>query len=252
VTVTSREGNLPTVSVVIPVRDDATALDQCLRLLARQTLSPLEVVVVDNASSDSSAEVAKLHGARLVFEGAVGIPAAACTGYDTARGDVIARCDADSAPPPDWLARITKRMATDPDVDAITGTGRFYDLPHPVAGLLRWLYLGTFYVSVHAALGHTALWGSNMAFRREAWLEARHRVHRWDAELHDDIDLAFALGLVRRIRFDRGLQVGVSARSLRGRRQLLRRLRRAFRTLAVNWDDVPPWRRWGARLSRSR
>ncbi|MGI5190910.1 hypothetical protein ACQEVI_22420 [Promicromonospora sp. CA-289599] len=67
---------------------------------------------------------------------------------------------------------------------------------------------------------------------------------RDDAEVHDDLDLAFRLGPGRRIRLDRSWRVGVSARSLHGRRQRRRRLDRAWRTLRVNWQVSPPWERW--------
>jgi hypothetical protein len=239
----------PRVSVVIPVKDDAPALRVCLTHLARQTVAPHEVVIVDNGSSDDSAAVAAAYGARVVPEPRPGIPAAAATGYDAATGDIIARCDADSAPPHDWVARIVAGLE-EPQVEAVTGTGWFYDLPRGVRTVMQWAYLGTFFVTVHAALGHSALWGSNMALRRRTWLEVRDAVHRDDPELHDDMDLAFVMGPHRRIRYDRRLRVGVSARCLSGRRQLVRRMRRAFRTLKVNWADQRPWERWAARLSR--
>jgi len=241
-------GSGVSVSVVIPVKDDADALERCLGLLAHQTVAPREVVVVDNASTDDSAGVARRHGARVVPEAARGIPAAAATGYDAACGDVIARCDADSAPPVDWVERITVAMTRSPDLAALTGDGRFYDLPRWLGAVLRPAYLGSYYVLVHAALGHRAVWGSNMALRRRTWEEVRHQVHRDDPELHDDMDLSFALGPLRRVGYDRGLVVGVSARSMRGRRQLRRRLDRAVRTLQVNWALEPPWLRWQARL----
>ncbi|NMR19088.1 glycosyltransferase family 2 protein [Cellulomonas fimi] len=240
--------DVPSLSVVIPAKDDAVALDRCLRLVARQTHAPLEVVVVDNGSTDATARVAAAHGARVVPEPRPGIPAAAATGYDAARGDVVVRCDADSAPPPDWLARVAARMSADPTLDALTGTGYFYDLPRWAEPVLRRAYLGSYYALVHLALAHTALWGSNLAFRRATWHEVRHLVHRDDAELHDDIDLAFQLGPARRTAYDGALRVGVSARSLRGGAQLRRRFRRAFRTLAVNWRVEPPWERWRRRL----
>lgn len=44
----------PTLSVVIPVKDDAAELRRCLRALARQTLPPDEIIVVDNASTDTN------------------------------------------------------------------------------------------------------------------------------------------------------------------------------------------------------
>jgi glycosyltransferase involved in cell wall biosynthesis len=237
-----------TVSVVVPVKDDAEALARCLRLLAEQTVLPQEVIVVDNGSRDSSADVAAAHGALVVPEPAPGIPAAASRGYDSARGDVIARCDADSVPPPDWIEHILERMSTCPHLDALTGTGRFYDLPRWSAPALRRIYLGSYYVLVHAALGHTAVWGSNMALRRRTWEEVRDLVHRDDPELHDDMDLAFVLGPLRSVRYDRTLVVGVSGRSLRGSRQIHRRLRRAVRTLQVNWRVAPPWVRWRTRI----
>ena len=236
----------PTVSIVIPARNDAVALDHCLHALSRQTRTPLEIVVVDNASEDRTAAVAAGHGARVVDEPHVGIPQAAATGYDAARGDVIARLDADSVPGEDWVDRITVLFST-PQWDAVTGTGYFYGLGHMGRRLLAVVYLGAYYVLCYAALGHHTVWGSNMALRRSVWQEVRPLVHR-DSELHDDLDLAFALGPDRPVHVDRSLTVGVSARSLVGWAQMRRRFRRAFRTLAVNWADLPPWSRWARRL----
>ncbi|WP_127573322.1 glycosyltransferase family 2 protein [Georgenia faecalis] len=237
---------MPTISVVIPVRDDAAPLEACLRALRGQRLAPYEIVVVDNASSDASADVARRYGARVVAEPRVGIPAAAATGYDAARGELIARCDADSRPPPDWLERIAAAFADDPTLDAVTGSGTFYDLPRWCARPLSVLYLGSFYVATHLALGHPPLWGSNMAVRSSAWRAVASAVHREDPELHDDIDLAFVLGPRRRLRYDRTLRVGVSGRSL-DPAGLPRRFWRAGRTLAVNWPACPPWVRWARR-----
>jgi glycosyltransferase involved in cell wall biosynthesis len=243
---------LPTVSVVIPVRDDAVPLRRCLELIAQQTVPPWEVVVVDNGSRDDSVEVATAYGARVVPEPTPGIPAAAATGYDAARGEVIARCDADSTPPPDWIARIAEQFASEPALQAVTGWGWFHDLPRPAARVAFTAYLGMFYLGVYAALGHPPLWGSNLGIRRSTWLEVRDRVHRADQEVHDDIDLAFALGPSRLIRYDGALRVGVSARCLHGRWQLRRRLARALRTLRLNWAGQPPWQRWASRLSGPR
>jgi len=231
----------PTVSVVVPARDDADELDRCLALLAAQSVAPLEVVVVDNASRDATAEVARRWGAVVVPEPRLGIPAAAAAGYDAARGDVIARLDADSRPGPHWVRSVVDSMTTDPAPDAVTGTGTFVDLRHG-GRLACTLYLGLYYALTRLALGHTALWGSSMAVRRNVWWAVRDAVERHDPEVHDDMDLAFALGPHRRLVRDRRLHVGVSARSLRSGRR--RRFRRAWRTLRSNWADAPPWIRW--------
>ncbi|NNH55068.1 glycosyltransferase family 2 protein [Promicromonospora citrea] len=234
--------------MVVPVRDDAAALAHCLALLARQTVEPLEVVVVDNASTDGSADVARRFGAVVVPEPRVGIPAAAATGYDAASGDVIARLDADSRPGPDWVETVVREMAAEPGLDALTGTGLFHDAPHGLRAVLSVAYLGAYYVLAHLALGHTALWGSCMAVRAPVWRAVCGDVVRDDPEVHDDLDLAFRLGPGHRVRLLRTWRVGVSARSLRGRRQRRRRLDRAWRTLRLNWRVAPPWERWARQL----
>lgn len=236
------------VSVVVPVLDDADALARCLERLGRQTRPPDEVVVVDNGSTDASVAVARAHGARVVTEPRRGIPQAAATGYDAASGDVIVRCDADSLPGRHWLERLVAPLEHDARLDAVTGLGVFRDAPRGLGVPLAALYLGAYYLTSHLALGHTVLWGSNMALRRSSWVAVTATVHR-DADVHDDMDLAFALGPARRIRLV-PVVVGVSARSVRGGTQMRRRFGRARRTLALNWRTSPPWLRWRDRLRR--
>ena len=236
------------VSVVIPVRDDAVALRTCLAALARQTVRPLEVVVVDNGSSDASAVVARAFGARVVVEPHVGIPAAAATGYDAAAGQVVARLDADSVPPEHWVEQVAAALAARPDSVAVTGVGVFHDAPAGLRHVLSVLYLGSYYLLGLAAAGHHVLWGSCMAFRRDAWTAVSGRVHRGDPEVHDDLDLALVLGPGAHVRLLPTWRVAVSARSLRGHGQRRRRLARARRTLALNWADAPPWQRWAVTL----
>ncbi|NLF05833.1 MAG: glycosyltransferase, partial [Actinomycetales bacterium] len=233
------------VSVVIPVRDDAEELEKCLALLARQSVRPFEVVVVDNGSTDASAEVARRWGAVVVVEPRPGIPAAAATGYDAARGQIIARLDADSRPDERWIATAVELLSERADLDALTGTGLFHDLPRGLRTVASVGYLGSYYVLTHLAVGNVPLWGSCMAVRREVWLRVREDVERLDAEVHDDLDLAFKLGPGASSKLVPSWRVGVSARSLRGRAQRRRRLDRAWRTLRTNWADSPPWERWG-------
>lgn len=224
------------LSVVIPVKDDAVPLARCLQLLGQQSRSPAEIVVVDNNCRDDSAQVAARHGARVVVEPAPGIPAAAAAGYDAATGAIIVRCDADSAPPADWLERIHRDFAADPGLDAVVGTGHFYGLPPVRSTVLSHLFRQSYLWAMRPVLGQPPLWGSNMALRRSAWEDVRTVVKRSDPELHDDLELSFCLGPDRLVRYDRRLHVGVSPRCLRGGRQVVRRWRRTFRTVGVHWS----------------
>ncbi|WP_318243596.1 glycosyltransferase family 2 protein [Oerskovia gallyi] len=240
------------LTVVIPVKDDARHLERCLEAVARQTHRPDEVIVVDNASRDDSAEVARRSGARVVHEPSPGIPAAASTGYDAVAGGVIVRCDADTLPPPDWLERIHAAFVREPDMTALTGPGRFYDLPGARARITRVFYMRGYFWGMRAALANVPLWGSNMAFRASAWQEVRDRVHRDDPHVHDDADLSFQLGSGARVRYDGRLVVGVSGRTFESADSLGRRFRWAWHTLAVNWAVSPPWERWAARITERR
>ncbi|MCC3281283.1 MULTISPECIES: glycosyltransferase family 2 protein [Arthrobacter] len=235
---------LPAVSVVIPCLNDAEALRGCLASLAEQAVGPLEIVVVDNDSTDNSAEVAAEFGARVVSERRPGIPAAAAAGYDAARGEVIARCDADCVLPPDWIQRIAEHFAADPELAALSGPGRFYGFPRWIGPLLSWLYLGSYYQAMRLALARRPLFGSNLAMRSTAWRAVREAVHRKDAEQHDDVCLSAHLCLDYRCAWDRSLVVGMAPRAVIGPANLVRRFRRAFHTLAVHWRQEAPWERW--------
>ncbi|MBM7410521.1 cellulose synthase/poly-beta-1,6-N-acetylglucosamine synthase-like glycosyltransferase [Clavibacter michiganensis] len=234
----------PTVSVVIPVRDDAGHLRACLRALAGQTVAPDEVVVVDNASRDDSADVARGAGARVVHEPVQGIPAAASAGYDAARSEVIARLDADCVPPADWIERLGDVLAARPDVAAVTGAARFVDGPRALRGIAAVAYLGAYFASVTLALGHPPLFGSNFALRRDAWLAVRDEVHREGTHLHDDIDLSVHLGPERRIVLDPHLGMGISMRPLTRPSTLPLRMSRGMASLTVHWPHELPWLRW--------
>ena len=100
----------PTVSVIVPVRDDPERLGSCLAALARQTLPPeqYEVVVVDNASREPVA--VDLPGVRVVRERRVGSYAARNRGLRVATAPVVAFTDADCLPEPDWLERGLARL----------------------------------------------------------------------------------------------------------------------------------------------
>ena len=243
------------VSVVIPVRDDAEALETCLRLLAEQTVAPLEVIVVDNGSTDDGADRARRAGAMVVVESEPGIAAAASHGYDAAVGDLILRLDADSVPGPDWVARLVAAFEADEELAAVTGPGRFLGLPPLVGPLATAAYLGIYFTVIGGLIGRPPLFGSNLAMRREAWRSVRGEAHRWDRGVHDDLDLTMHLAQRYRTALDRSIVVGISSRPLFSAFGMLERLARAVHTLSLHRHDIAAIRlvsaRSGTALTRS-
>jgi glycosyltransferase involved in cell wall biosynthesis len=243
---------MTTLSVVIPAKDDAEMLERCLKALTAQTRPADEIIVVDNRSTDATAAVARRHGAVVVAEERRGITAAASRGYDEARGELIARCDADSIPDPSWLARIEGFLEGRPDAVAVTGGATFYDLG-PVQGwFARVFYLGAYFLSVGAAIANVPLFGSNFAMRAPLWRGISPSVPRDEPDLHDDFDLSYRIPPDQRVRYDRDLKVAISGRPFRDAHAFRLRLHRARVTLREHLPAQLPHRRWRVRLRRHR
>ena len=88
------------ISVVIPCHNE----EEGIRAVIEQMPAIVdEVVVVDNCSTDRTAEVASGFGARVVFEGRKGYGRAYKTGFAAARGDIIVTMDGDGTYPPESI-----------------------------------------------------------------------------------------------------------------------------------------------------
>ncbi|MFT4305621.1 MAG: glycosyltransferase family A protein [Microbacterium sp.] len=228
--------------VVIPCRDDAPMLEECLTALAAQTRPADAVIVVDNGSSDDSAAVARRHGAEVVTEPRVGVGPAVAAGYDRAirDADLVARLDADSRPRPDWLARIEAAFLADGRLDVLTGGAEFYDLARLWAYLGEHWYIGGGFVWIRLWLGVPLVFGSNFAMRPAVWERARTRVKRERGDIHDDLDLTIHLDPADRVRLDRTLRMPVSGRPFATLGGLSDRVWKVVRTFAASWPDGAP------------
>ncbi|WP_421117947.1 glycosyltransferase [Aquihabitans daechungensis] len=107
----NRESVPAAISVIIPARDEERSLPHLLESLARQTLQPREIIVVDDGSTDATAAIASAAGATVVAapplpDGWVGKPWACQNGADRAEGGVLVFLDADVVLAPDGLDRI--------------------------------------------------------------------------------------------------------------------------------------------------
>ena len=105
------------VSVLIPARNEATTLPLLLSDLAKQTVSPLEILVADDASEDETADIARSFGARVLSLAEkpadwVGKSWACQQGAEAALGDVFLFLDADVRLAPNALGRILAAYET--------------------------------------------------------------------------------------------------------------------------------------------
>jgi glycosyltransferase involved in cell wall biosynthesis len=131
----------------MPVRDAAATVDEALESLLAQRSADFEIVAVDDGSKDASLDRLRVFERRdprvrvLVARenGAAGLVAALNLGVRAARGDLVARMDADDVAHPDRLAEQTAYLCAHPDV-AVVGT-RVEAFPREAvgAGLARYV-----------------------------------------------------------------------------------------------------------------
>lgn len=156
-------------SVVVPAFNEEQFLGECLDSLQHQDFrGELEIIVVDNNSTDRTAEIARTHGVQVLFEPEPGVCGARQLGTTAASGEVILSVDADTVYPPTWLSTIDKHFDSDPRVIAVAGPPAYQEAP-TWGRLLIGLLFGA--VQLLAALtGRVAyISAANVAFKRSAW-----------------------------------------------------------------------------------
>lgn len=200
------------VSVVIPVFNEESHLRNCLEALARQTVKPLEVIVVDNNSSDATMAIAKSFPfVRLTHEKRQGVVYARDCGFDAARGDVIGRLDGDSVVTPDWIETI-QRVFADSSVDAATGAVRYRGVCFTGAFNKVDFWIRGFMARRMQPLGEQSMQGVNLAIRKSAWLAVKPYVCH-ERRHHEDLDLsAHMADLKQNVVFEPHMVVESSAR----------------------------------------
>jgi len=151
-----------TVSYIVPVYNGEAYLAEALDSILAQTLPALEVLVVDDGSSDGTAAIARRYGDRITYlrQPHAGQSAARNHGVRVARGDLVAFLDADDLAHPTKLARQLARFEARPELDLCQALTRNFwspevpaerrraarGLPRPHRGnILTWLVRRTLF-----------------------------------------------------------------------------------------------------------
>ena len=177
------QGNGTTISVVVPVLNDAVRLERCLASInANQyPVHLVEVIVADNGSVDGSQDVARRFGATVMSLPKMKVAKVRNDAARVASGVILAFIDADHEIVPDWLGRAAEAFS-DPTV---VGAGAAYSSPRDANWVQR-MYNGL--RGPTRGRGQTEWLGSgNLAVRRTAF----ERVGGFDETLQtcEDVDL---------------------------------------------------------------
>jgi glucosyl-dolichyl phosphate glucuronosyltransferase len=119
--------DIPTVSVVICTNNRSAHLKKAIHSVLKQDISSskYEIIVVDNASSDDTAEAVECFESektiRYVYEKQLGLCNARNTGWQCARGRYVAYLDDDAIANPGWLSAIENAFIIEPDAGVVGG-----------------------------------------------------------------------------------------------------------------------------------
>lgn len=140
------------ISLIVPVHNHAGTLERSLKSLAYQTYRPLEVIVVDDGSTDNFASYlpawSRIMPFQFINQPHQGAAAARNRGYREARGEFIIFWDADTIARPEMLARLKRQLDANPEASYAYCQFRFgwkkmKSQPFSVADLRRFNYIDT-------------------------------------------------------------------------------------------------------------
>ncbi len=164
------ETNLPSVSLIVPVKNEALYLERCLERIFRQTYPEqlCDVWIVDGNSSDDSEEIVtlwqKMHPNLHLLSNPVGDVAAAMNrGLVAARGEIILRVDGHAFIAPDYVAQVVQTLLQHKGAASVGGG--FHPVGEGVTGQ-----------AIAAVIGHP-LGGGPAAFRHAETIQAVDTVY---------------------------------------------------------------------------
>lgn len=160
------------ISLVIPAHNEEQYIGGCIdSVLANAPGRFAEIIVVDNASTDATAEVAqKRLGVRVVQEEQKGLTYARQRGLKVSTGDIVAYIDADTRMPKGWAEQVEDVFATRPEVVGFSGPAHYWDATgwqRLLLGLSWWISAPLMYRLV----GYM-IYGAHFAARRSALIHA--------------------------------------------------------------------------------
>jgi len=198
----------PKISVIVPAYNAERDLALCLDAIASSTVPPLEVIVVDDRSTDRTAEVARERGATvLTTETNSGPGAARNLAAGKASGKLLLFVDADVVVQPGTLARVASDFEMTPPIAAVFGS--YDDEPEKKQFLSQYKNLQHHWVHQQGNPEASTFWAGCGAVRREIFLElGGFDLEKYPVPSIEDIELGYRLRASgHRILLDKQLQV---------------------------------------------
>ena len=177
------------ISVVIPVFNGGSELQECLDAIAASSHPVHECILVDDASTDGETRrIAELHDATVIYLKEQQGPASARNkGVEKASGDLVFFVDADVVVHPDALAKAVKVFGTEPETVAVFGS--YDDEPGHRSFLSQYRNLFHHWVHQTGQDEASTFWTGCGVIRREIFMEMKGFRENYERPSIEDIEL---------------------------------------------------------------
>lgn len=208
------------ISFIIPAYNEEDYIGDCLRSIFEETkgmAGEMEIIVVNNGSSDRTREVAlSFWGVKVIDEVKKGITHTRQAGFLASTGDLIANIDADGRLPRGWLKKVFSEFSKNKNLVALSGPHVHYDLPKLSQISVRiFYYFGyiTYLINYYLLKKSAMLQGGNFIVKREAMEKIGGYSLNFD--YYEDTDIASRIYKHGHVKFTFGLPICVSGRRLK-------------------------------------
>lgn len=208
------------LTFAIPAYNEEKQIGGCLKSVLKEMEGKnydIEIIVVNNASSDRTSEVALAYpGVRVVDQPKKGLTWARHAGFLAATGDLIANIDADTRLPKGWLGRVYKEFSKNKNLVALSGPHIYYDLSKIAQISVRAFYiLGymTYLINYYLLKKSGMLQGGNFIVRKAAMEKIGG--YSLEFDFYEDTDIAHRIHKHGDVKFTFKLPIYASGRRLK-------------------------------------
>jgi glycosyltransferase involved in cell wall biosynthesis len=207
------------LAFVIPAYNEEALIGKCVESVlteVKRSGRDCEVVVVNNNSTDRTAEIAAAAGARVVDEKQKGIVSARDGGFRATTAELVANIDGDTMVTPGWLDVVFEEFEKDPKLVCLSGPYVYYDLNAWQRFLVGGFYGLTtliYWINRYILRVGSVVQGGNFVLKRDAWIRAGG-FNREIKFYGEDTDVAVRLAKQGKVKFTHRLKMKTSGRRL--------------------------------------